>query len=87
MSTQIEMKPCPFCGMASDLEDADTLYPPGTGWRFDNDLQMRTYHSFREVPRAQWCWTMHCPETAGGCGAEITGDSRDEAIRKWNTRA
>lgn len=31
------MKPCPFCGHAVYLDDADTLYPNGTGWR-DNDF-------------------------------------------------
>lgn len=79
--------PCPFCGMAVDLEDHDTLYPSGCGWKFDDGLQMRTYHNFREVPKEQWCYGMHCPTCAGGCGAEIHGDSREEALEKWNKRA
>lgn len=82
-----EVKPCPFCGKKSDLYDDDTLYPTGIGWKFDADLQTRTYCKFREVPKEQWCWTMHCPEVAGGCGAGISGDSREEAIAKWNARA
>lgn len=80
------MKPCPFCGMKVDMEDYDTLYPSGTGWEYNEELGMRTYHSFREVPKEQWCYTMHCVTTAGGCGAEMPGDSRDEAIEKWNRR-
>ena len=79
------MKPCPFCGHAVDLDDGDTLYPTGVGW-LENDDGFRTYHSFREVPKEQRCWGIHCPTTAGGCGAEISGDSREEAIEKWNNR-
>lgn len=70
-----EAKPCPFCGMPVDFEDEDTLFvllpPPRTRW---------------VVPKEQWCWGMHCPTPAGGCGAMITGDSREEALAKWNTR-
>ena len=79
--------PCPFCGMAVDLEDHDTLYPSGCGWKFDESLQMRTYHGCHEVPHEQWCYGMHCPTNAGGCGAEMHGDSRAEALAKWNKRA
>lgn len=79
------MKPCPFCGKQVDLEDHDTLYPTGTGWSVQGGF--RTYHSSEEVPPEQRCWGMHCPESAGGCGAEITGHTRQEAIDKWNRRA
>jgi hypothetical protein len=78
------MKPCPFCGHAVDLEDGDTLYPTGTGWRLRDN--MREYCDFREVPKEQWCWSMYCPTIAGGCGAEVSADSRQEAMDKWNTR-
>lgn len=27
-----------------------------------------------------------CIELAGGCGAEVLGDSAEEAIERWNTR-
>ena len=79
--------PCPFCGMNADLDGEDTIYPTGTGWRFNEELQIRTYHRALEVPKEQWCWGMHCPETYGGCGARIHGDSKDEALAKWNTRS
>lgn len=77
---------CPFCGKAVDLEDPDTLYPSGTGWLYNESLGCRTYHSYREVPKEQWCWTMHCPVTSGGCGAEMPGDSKAEVIAAWNKR-
>ena len=79
--------PCPFCGMNADLDGEDTIYPTGTGWWFNEELQIRTYHRALEVPKEQWCWGMHCPETYGGCGARIHGDSKDEALAKWNTRS
>jgi hypothetical protein len=80
-----ELKPCPFCGHEVDLEDSDTLYPNGSGWR-DRENDMREYYSFRKVPKEQWCYSMHCPTTAGGCGVEMSADSRQEAIDKWNQR-
>lgn len=79
------MKPCPFCGKEVDLEDQDTIYPNGTGWE-DRHNGLRSYHSFREVPKEQWCYSVHCVTTAGGCGAEMSGDTRQEAIDKWNSR-
>lgn len=79
--------PCPFCGRDVDMEDQDTLYPSGTGWMFNEELQMRTYHRMHEVPKGQWCYVMHCPVQSGGCGAEMHGDTRSDALNKWNTRA
>lgn len=86
MSNKQEIKPCPFCDKPVDLTDDDTLYPSGVGWLFDEELKMRTYHETMDVPVEQWCYGMHCPITAGGCGAEIHGDSKQEAIDKWNRR-
>lgn len=79
--------PCPFCGKPVDLEDGDTLYPNGTGWEYHRQNGFRTYRNFRDVPKEQWCYSLHCTESAGGCGAEMSADSREEAIAKWNTRA
>jgi len=79
------MKPCPFCGHEVDLEDGDTLYPNTAGWE-DHPDHGRHYCFYQQVPKEQWCYSMHCPTTAGGCGAEISGDSRQEAIDKWNRR-
>lgn len=78
--------PCPFCGKPVDPEDPDTLHPTGSGWRDDEVEGFRTYHRYTDVPKAQWCWGMHCPTTAGGCGAEISGDSKEEVLAKWNRR-
>lgn len=80
------VKPCPFCGQEVDSKNPDTLYPSGTGW-IQQETGMITYHSFREVPKEQWCWGMHCVETSGGCGAEVNGNSRQEAMDKWNRRS
>jgi hypothetical protein len=78
------MKPCPFCGLKVELEDGDTLYPT-SGWK-ERANGMREYCLVYEAPPEQWCYTMHCPTTAGGCGAEISGDSMQEAMDKWNRR-
>lgn len=79
-----ELKPCPFCGKKVDEDLDDALYPTGHGWKEEGGH--RYYVSYREVPKEQWCWQVLCPEVSGGCGAEVTGDSRDEAIAKWNSR-
>jgi hypothetical protein len=75
------MKPCPFCGTEVDLNDEDTLYPNGLGWR-EEEENMRAYCMAREVPKEQWCYSLHCL----GCGVEMKGDTRQEAIDKWNQR-
>ena len=31
-------------------------------------------------------WRAGCVESAGGCGAEVTGWSEKEAIMRWETR-
>lgn len=79
------MKSCPFCGKEVDLDDPDTLYPNGSGWKIRHN-GMISYHSYREVPPEQWCYSIHCPTTAGGCGAEISGNSQQECMDKWNNR-
>jgi hypothetical protein len=76
--------PCPFCGKVPDMEDFDTLYPSGIGWK-DHEDGTRSYHFAMDVPKEQWCWLLHCFAN-GGCGAEMRGDSRDEVVTKWNTR-
>lgn len=80
-----ELKPCPFCGKEPDISDGDSLYPTGTGWKDEGEY--RSYHKGSEVPKEQWCYAAGCSELSGGCSAEVFGDSRQEAIDKWNTRA
>lgn len=84
---QSALLPCPFCGHKVDLSDMDTLYPNGTLWRFNSELGMRTYHGFNDRQDGDsMCYVMNCPSQAGGCGAEVNGDSREEAIAAWNRR-
>lgn len=82
--------PCPFCGKKVDLEDPDTLYPSGIFWRdgaVPDMPQLRTYHGRRDRQEGDGtCYGMHCPTPAGGCGAEIMGDSREEVVEAWNRR-
>lgn len=80
-----EVKPCPFCGRQPNIEDGDTLYPTGGGWKQRDGF--RSYHRHSEVPKEQWCYGMNCTESSGGCGAEIRGDSELEALERWNRRA
>jgi hypothetical protein len=80
-------QPCPFCGKEADMNDPDTLYPSGSYWRDAADVGIRTYHGARQHQEGDGvCWAMHCPTPAGGCGAEITGDSKEEAIAAWDRR-
>lgn len=76
---------CPFCGHSVDLNNPDTLYPNGTGWRIGDD-DIISYCTAKEVPREQWCYSMHCVATSGGCGAEISANSKEETLKKWNKR-
>ena len=79
------MPNCPFCGHTPDMEDPDTCYPNTIGWKVSHGF--RHYVGFREVPQEQWCYSFHCVTTSGGCGAEISADSKEEAITKWQRRS
>lgn len=79
------MKPCPFCGHRVELDDPDSVYPNGTGWVWRAD-GVKAYCDFKSVPKDQWCYSVNCVVTSGGCGAEISGDSMDEAVARWNRR-
>lgn len=88
--TYTTAQPCPFCGMKNNL-DIDTLYPSGIGWKeddFGDGTLFRHYVSVHEeeLPRERWCYKVICNENYGGCGAQVHGDSSEEAIEKWNRR-
>ena len=80
------VKPCPFCGRAYDPESHDTLYP-GI-WYREYPNGDTSYHTRKDAkPGDKQMWDFNCPAHEGGCGAEISGHSREEAIEKWNRRA
>lgn len=82
-----EMLPCPFCGRPVDMDDEDTLYPSGIYWRYSEEIQSRYYVSHKERLEGDCaCYSMHCPESSGGCGASISKDSYEEVIAAWNRR-
>lgn len=81
-----QAKPCPFCGKRIEVTDVDTLYPSGIGWTDHHTDGFRSYHKAMEVPKEQWCYKIVCAESHGGCGAEMHGDDKEEAIEKWNQR-
>lgn len=81
-----KLLPCPFCGWSSDPDDLeDVVYPSGTMWREVGGR--RTYFSYKERQDGDnFCFVVVCNESMGGCGAEIFGDSEQEAVNKWNRR-
>lgn len=38
------------------------------------------------INREKTFWVFNCLEEIGGCGASMIGDSKKDAIDKWNTR-
>lgn len=76
-------KNCPFCGMYNNL-DIDTLYPNGTAWK--QAVGYSHYVQREGQPKENWCYKVICNESYGGCGAEMSGDSEEEAVEKWNKR-
>lgn len=83
--TNIVLQPCPFCGMTPPDDLSDTLYPSGIVWT-DHEQGFRSYSSFKDNPTGDRCYSMNCTTNLGGCGAEVHGDSKDEAIAAWNRR-
>ena len=88
--SKVKLLPCPFCGMEPEDDLSDTLYPSGTMWRdnlLPNDESFRSYHGRDRAKEGDGrCWTMHCTQNIGGCGAQNIGDSQQEAIGRWNRR-
>ena len=75
---------CPFCGhLPQDWQDF--LHPTGRAWRDDDG--MRHYMRWDD-PRGTHgqVWELSCLEHEGGCGATMTGDSRQDVLDKWNRR-
>jgi hypothetical protein len=81
----ITLNACPFCGH-QPWEMAEAVYPTGIGWREDDGVR---HYIGRKDKRERMgdVWCVNCPEVEGGCGAEVCGDSRNEAVAKWNRRA
>lgn len=86
-----DLLPCPFCGRAVEEDLSDTLYRTTPWWYVVTER--KTYRTYghnnirRHIEPDGYVWTMHCPESCGGCGAEIHGDSEEEAKAAWNRRA
>lgn len=86
------LKPCPFCGLQSHQEWDDTMYPSGVGWREDTgviDDVTPFRHYLGTDQRHRWqgkCYEINCAIQYGGCGANISADSKEEVIEKWNRR-
>jgi hypothetical protein len=80
------LRECPFCGKEVYKDDIfDVIYPCGTRWREDDGH--RHYISANDPREAMGrVWKMQCTDNHGGCGAEVTGDSLEEVIEKWNRR-
>ena len=89
--------PCPFCGrdLKNDLDDS--FYPTGTKWEDvdclgDGQNVIRRYLSLREPLRSDniiasgSVYGVYCATSSGGCGAELSGDSPEEVLARWNTR-
>jgi hypothetical protein len=90
--TTILMRECPFCGHFPDPDNyIDSFHPTGQGWRDDplgeEGKPFRHYMRYND-PRGVHgkVWEMNCLIHEGGCGANITGDSREETIAAWNRR-
>jgi len=84
-----KLKPCPFCELTPDTDCEDTMYPSHSYKDVDigEETLLRIYLAVYDEEREGVGYSIHCATTYGGCGANIAGDSKDEAIDKWNRRA
>lgn len=64
-----------------------TIQPcPFCGQEIDPQDDDFCYPVTRKNDEGKQVWRAGCSESAGGCGADVTGWSGKEAIQKWNTR-
>lgn len=85
MNDIVKLLPCPFCARPVDDDLIDTLYPTGAGWKRISE-GVHAYGRWVDGFQDGEVWSMNCSESCGGCGAEISGDTREEAMAKWNRR-
>jgi hypothetical protein len=85
MCTEQTALPCPFCGAEIDLSDEDVLYPTGA-WK-THESGFRGYLRPNDPTREGLVWSIHCNVIYGGCSAEMSADSKEEVVQKWNRRA
>lgn len=90
MTNIINLLPCPFCGHAHPVDDQmDVIYPTGAWREIDygyGDVYITYFPYYQREPTDGLVWSIHCVECSGGCGASIDGHSKEEVIKKWNTR-
>lgn len=84
----MNVKPCPFCGHQPE-DRRDFFHPTGTVWqdRLLNGRKFRTYHRHGTKEYDGRCWVLACLTHEGGCGAEMSGDSEEDTLERWNRRA
>lgn len=84
-----QLKPCPFCGYKLENNVDDSFYPVGNAWwRDSEEVGCRIYVGAREREEGdQPVYGLHCPPCSGGCGAEMSADTPEDAVAKWNRRA
>lgn len=78
--------------MQSKKHWEDTLYPTGIYWVYDEGLDLTHYLYRSDIDPSKHTksgpvWGIHCATVYGGCGVELSGNSKKEVIKKWNTRA
>jgi hypothetical protein len=80
-----DIKPCPFCGMAFDSENGDSIHP---SWIFHRECEHGGHFvSIKDSrPGDLQMWELNCATTGGGCGVRMSGFGKEDVIRKWNTR-
>ena len=67
-----ELKRCPFCGGTADVVE----YPP-------HDHSPALKKLAPDLPGCPGYWAVEC----GSCETGLLGETRAEAIERWNTRA
>lgn len=66
--------PCPCCGKVPEVDSEDFIYSVGRP-KYNLDSNQLEY-----------VYSINCAEIWGGCSLHILGSSKEECIRKWNTR-
>jgi hypothetical protein len=85
----MELKPCPFCGWQAGEDLIDVVYPTNlfVHWIDPDDHSQGQHCNHDRHGAVGEVWHVGCTGCMGGCGAEVTGVGRVEAIANWNRRA
>lgn len=77
---------CPLCDLNVMACTDDSFHSAAKSWILVNNKKKYFHIRDPEYLTGTRCYVASCPESAGGCGLSLEGESLQETADKWNNR-